>query len=210
MNLVGLGATAAVAVIIGATKFAQGAWISLVMVVVLVGVFSMIRRHYDWYERQVEADEDEIRRRGPPPRPRVERGRGEHVVVPVDAINKITMGAIDMAREISSNVAAVHLADNLDQAEEFRVRWESLMPDVPLLIIESPYRAFAGPMIAYIDSLERSEGYAPITVILPGFRAHHWWESLLHNQAIRRLRPFLDDHEGIRLLDFDYDVREPG
>jgi len=209
MNVVGLAATAAVAVIIGATKFTQGAWISLVMVVVLVGVFAMIRRHYDWYDRQVEVDDAEIRRREPPAKPLVERGRGEHVVIPVDAINRITTGAIDMAREISSNIAAVHLADNRDEAEEFRQRWDDLIPDVPLLIIESPYRAFAGPMLAYIDSLERSEGDAPITVVLPGFRAHHWWESLLHNQAIRRLRPFLDEHENVRILDFDYDVRVP-
>ncbi|MCZ6507256.1 MAG: APC family permease [Acidobacteria bacterium] len=209
MNVVGLIATAAVAVIIGATKFAQGAWISLFMVVVLVFVFSMIRRHYDWYEKQVKIDEIEVRRRAPPAKPLVERGRGEHVVVPVDAINKITTGAIDMAREISRNIAAVHLADNREEAEEFRQRWNDLIPDVPLLIIESPYRAFAGPMLAYIDSLERSEGDAPITVILPGFRAHHWWESLLHNQAIRRLRPFLDEHENVRILDFDYDVRLP-
>ncbi len=209
MNVVGLAATAAVAVVIGATKFTQGAWISLVMVVVLVGVFAMIRRHYDWYDRQVESDDAEIRRREPPAKPLVERGRGEHVVIPVDAINRITTGAIDMAREISSNIAAVHLADNREEAEEFRQRWDDLIPDVPLLIIESPYRAFAGPMLAYIDSLERSEGDAPITVVLPGFRAHHWWESLLHNQAIRRLRPFLDEHENVRILDFDYDVRVP-
>lgn len=209
MNVVGLAATAAVAIIIGATKFTQGAWISLLMVVVLVGVFAMIRRHYDWYERQVKVDEDEVRRRAPPARPLAERGRGEHVVIPVDAVNKITVGAIDMAREISANIAAVHLSDNREQAEEFRQRWDDLIPDVPLLIIESPYRAFAGPMLAYIDSLERSEGDALITVILPGFRAHHWWESLLHNQAIRRLRPFLDEHEGVRILDFDYDVRQP-
>ena len=209
LNVVGLIATAAVAVIIGATKFVQGAWISLLMVAVLVAVFAMIRRHYDWYEDQVKIDEAEIRRRAPPAKPLVERGRGEHVVVPVDAINKITIGAIDMAREISRNIAAVHLADNREQAEAFRQRWNDLMPDVPLLIIESPYRAFAGPMLAYIDSLERAEGDAPITVILPGFRAHHWWESLLHNQAIRRLRPFLAEHKNVRILDFDYDVRVP-
>jgi amino acid transporter len=209
MNGVGVIATGIVAVIIGVTKFLPGAWISLLMVVVLVGVFSMIRRHYDWYERQIKVDEDDVRRRAPPPKPLVERGRGEHVVVPVDDINKITVGAIDMAREISANITAVHLADNRDQAEEFRGRWNGLMPDVPLLIIESPYRAFAGPMIAYIDSLERTEGDAPITVVLPGFRAHHWWESILHNQAIRRLRPFLDEHESVRIVDFDYDVRHP-
>ncbi len=49
----------------------------------------------------------------------------------------------------------------------------------------------------------------PRPVILPGFRAYHWWESLLNNQAIRRARPFLDEHEHVRILDFDYDVRLP-
>jgi hypothetical protein len=63
-------------------------------------------------------------------------------------------------------------------------------------------------MIAYIESLERTEGDDAITVVLPGFKAHHWWERLLHNQAIRRLRPFLEAHEAIRVVDFDYDVRD--
>ena len=45
--------------------------------------------------------------------------------------------------------------------------------------------------------------------LLPGFLVYHWWESLLHNQAIHRLQPFLDEHENIRIVDFDYDVRLP-
>jgi hypothetical protein len=143
------------------------------------------------------------------PKPLAEAGKGEHVIIPVDDVNRITLAATDMAREISGNITAVHLADNREEAEVFRDRWEEAVPDVPLLIIESPYRAFAGPMIAYIDSLEQAGADRSITVILPGFKAHHWWESLLHNQAVRRLRPFLDEHELVRIVDFDYDVRAP-
>jgi len=210
MNLVGLVATFAVALIIGVTKFAQGAWISLLMVALLIVLFSLIRRHYDWYEQQVKLSAEELRAWVPAaPKPLAEAGKGEHVIIPVDDVNRITLAATDMAREISGNITAVHLADNREQAEVFRDRWEDAVPDVLLLIIESPYRAFAGPMIAYIDSLEQAGADRSITVILPGFKAHHWWESLLHNQAVRRLRPFLDEHELVRIVDFDYDVRAP-
>jgi amino acid transporter len=207
LNIIGLLATFAVAIIIGATKFTHGAWISLLMVVVMVGVFSLIRRHYDWYERMIHIERDDVRRSAPSPQALEERARKQHVIVPVDGINKVAIGAINLARELSSNITAVHLADDRDDAEEFREEWNTLLPDVPLLVIESPYRAFAGPMIAYMESLENTEGDDAITVILPGFTAHHWWERILHNQAIRRLRPHLEEHESIRVVDFDFDVR---
>jgi amino acid transporter len=209
INGVGAIGTTIVAVIIGATKFASGAWISILLASLLVTMFVLIRRHYDWYERQVRLSEDELRGHVPPPKPLEEAGKAEHVIVPVDDVNKITLAAIDMAREISGNITAVHLVDNREQAEDFRERWEATVPDVPLLIIESPYRAFAGPMIAYIDSLEQAGADRVITVILPGFKAHHWWEAFLHNRAVRRLRPFLEEHPAIRIVDFDYDVRGP-
>jgi len=210
MNGVGVVATGIVAVIIGATKFLPGAWISLLMVVVLVAIFTLIKRHYDWHARAVRISDDDVRASVPNAMPIQDAAAGgDHVVIPVDAINQVTMGAINVAREISSNITAVHLAEDRESAEEFRGHWAELVPDVALLIIESPYRAFAAPMLAYIDSLVRTEADRTITVILPGFKAHHWWESLLHNQAIRRLRPYLEGHNAVRVVEFDYDVRRP-
>ncbi|MEO8456257.1 MAG: hypothetical protein ABI559_00455, partial [Chloroflexota bacterium] len=74
------------------------------------------------------------------------------------------------------------------------------------LIIESPYRAFSAPMLAYIENLQKTEADGKIVVILPGFRAHHWWESLLHNRAIRRLKPYLAQFPNVRIIDYLYDV----
>ncbi|MEO6197005.1 MAG: APC family permease [Dehalococcoidia bacterium] len=204
LNFVGLVATGIVAVIIGATKFLPGAWISLVMVGVLVTLFLLIRRHYDWYERVVAISEDEASRGVPGASPR-EAAR-DHVIVPIDGLNHVSIGAIGMARAISANVTAVHLTGDLEAAELFRRQWERVAPDVPLLIIDSPYRAFAAPMMAYMELLERTEPDKRITVILPGFKAHHWWERLLHNQAVRRLRPLLEVDERVTVVDFDYDV----
>jgi hypothetical protein len=207
LNLVGLTATFVVAIIIGATKFTQGAWMALLMVAIMVLIFSLIRRHYDWYERETAVSDEDVRKTAPGAQPLEERGRPQHVIVPVDGINKVSVAAISYARTISSNITAVHLAEGREEAEEFRDRWDDLIPDVPLLIIESPYRAFAGPMVAYVESLEANESEDAITVVLPGFKARHWWEAALHNQAVRRLRPFLEEHEAVRVVDFDYDVR---
>lgn len=208
MNGIGFVATGIVAVIISVTKFVPGAWISLVMMGTLVVIFTLIKRHYDWYERTIHVDDDDVARQSVPlAMPAQDPAKREHVVIPIDGINQITLSAINVAREISSNLTAVHLAEDREEAETFRSRWEELIPDVPLLIIESPYRAFAAPMLAYIESLELSEGDEAIIVILPGFKAHHWWESILHNRAIRRLKPLLEAEVGVRVVEFDYDVR---
>jgi amino acid transporter len=204
----GVGAivTAVVAVIVGVTRFTAGAWISIVMMAGMMVLFILIRRHYDWYERLVEIDEGDLPERAPSAAPIQASGAHDHVIIPVDGINKITMAAIDYGRAISANITAVHLTDDEEAAGEFHDRWEALVPDVPLLVIESPYRAFAAPMIAFMESLERTEHEHRITVVLPAFKAHHWWESLLHNRAVRRLKPFLEDAPGVRVVEFDYDV----
>ncbi len=61
------------------------------------------------------------------------------------------------------------------------------MPGVPLVVVESPYRALTGPLIAYLDVLDQSwppDKETPITfVVIPEFVPRHWWERLLYNQS---------------------------
>jgi amino acid transporter len=201
MNAAGALVTGVVAVIIGATKFAGGAWISILIMAGLVLLFYLIYRHYRWFESaiSVEAEPAGVPAAVPVTEPR------EHVIVPVDGVNKISLGAIGMAREISSLVTAVHVTDDRNAAEKFRERWQTAVPDVPLLLIESPYRAFVAPMVAYLERLSEKETRR-ITVVLPTFVARHWWERILHNRDVLRLRPYLKDREGISVVDFPYRV----
>ena len=71
-----------------------------------------------------------------------------------------------------------------------RERWERQVPGVPLVIVESPYRALAGPLMAYLDVLDRAwppDKPEPITfVVIPEYVARHWWERILYNQSARR------------------------
>ena len=203
INGVGAIATASVAVIITTTKFTSGAWISIIAMGSLVVMFALIRRHYDWFQRRIAVDEKSLPV-GVPAAVSTEAPR-DHVVVPVDGLNEIALGAISMAREISSMVTAVHLTDDREQAEELRQKWERAVPDVPLLIVESPYRAFVAPMLAYLERLHEQERLR-ITVILPTFVPRHWWERILHNRDVLRLRRFLKNRIGVRVVDFPYQL----
>jgi hypothetical protein len=204
LNGFGAVATAVVVVIVGLTKFTEGAWISVIAMLTLFTAFALVRRHYEWFERMVHVDESALPV-GVPVAVAVEPGGPrDHVIVPVDGVNKISLGAIGIAREISSMVTAVHLTDDKEEGQALRETWNRSVPDIRLLLIESPYRQFVAPMLGYVESRASAEPNRRITVILPTFVARHWWERLLHNRDVLRLRPFLKEHEGIRVVDFPY------
>ena len=87
-------------------------------------------------------------------------------------------------------------------------RWERQLPDVPLVIVESPYRAVISPVVAYLDILDQAwppDKEAPITiVVLPEYVARHWWDRLLYNQTAKRLKAALVGREHTVIADVPY------
>lgn len=207
INGVGATATGVVAVIIAVTKFTTGAWISILMMAALMLMFSLIRRHYDDFEEEVGVEEGAAPLVVPAAAPTDRRFAQEHAVVPVDGINRVTLALVSFARELSPRVTAVHVTDEREEGERLRERWQQLVPDVPLLIIESPYRAFVAPMLAYLESLQRSGPGARTTLVLPRMVLRHWWERFLHNQDVVRLKPHVRNWPNLRVVEFPYDLR---
>lgn len=89
-----------------------------------------------------------------------------------------------------------------------RERWERQMPHVPLVIVESPYRAVISPVIAYLDVLDQAwpdSREAPVTiVVLPEYVARHWWDRVLYNQTAKRLKAALVGREHTVIADVPY------
>jgi hypothetical protein len=207
INGFGAVATAIVVIIVGLTKFTQGAWISVIAISLLLLLFILIRRHYDWFSRQVAIDPAALPIGVPAAVAVQPGGPTAHVIVPVDDINRITIGAVGLAREISPLVTAVHVNDDREKADALRERWASAVPDVPLLIIESPFRAFTAPFVAFVGQLQEGAPRTRITVIIPGFTTRHWWERPLHNRDALRLRTALRVTPAVNVVDFTYDLR---
>jgi hypothetical protein len=88
-------------------------------------------------------------------------------------------------------VTALHITDSEEEIQAMRARWAELDTDIPLVIIESPYRSLIGPLLSYIDEVDRQQPDDTITVVLPEFVARHWWEQILHNQSALRIKAAL-------------------
>ena len=199
INAFGAVLTGVVAVIVTSVKFFDGAWLVLVLIPILVAVMSFIHRQYEGQERELE-----VRDTGVLPGPH----REQRVVIPVNGINRAVVQAINFGRALTHDVRGVYVTDDLDLADLLRARWERQLPDVPLVIVESPFRAVISPFIAYLDILDQAwppGKEAPVTiVVLPEYVARHWWDRLLYNQTAKRLKAELVGREHTVIADVPY------
>ncbi len=186
MILNGLGAvtTGLVLIVSAVTKFQYGAWIVLVLIPVLIAMFLAIHRHYEG-----------VRRQEGPVMPLAPVTHHLVFLVPVARLNAVTLRALDYARSLSSAVTAVHVLEGEDpqEADHFQEEWDRLVPDrsIGLVQIESPYRSLLGPLLAYIDALDRQHPHEVLTVVVPESLPSRPWEYLLHNQSALRLKAAL-------------------
>lgn len=181
----GLGALATVAalLIIAVSKFVEGAWITIATIPLLVGVFLKIRAHYQEVARELSLHGLppglEI-----PPRPRV--------VIPISGVHRGVVDAVNFARSIAREVTAVYVELEPGSGERVRQKWEHWWPDVPLVVLPSPYRSIVGPLLDFLDETDRqhNDGQQAV-IILPEFVPAHWWHNLLHNQTAWLLKAAL-------------------
>ncbi len=179
INGVGAVTTGVVAIEVGIAKFTLGAWMVLVLIPALIAVMWGIARHY----REV-GDALTIERADTP----LPRLAVPHVVVPIARLDRSALSALAFARSISADVTALHVTDDAAEAEQLRRRWSARDDGIPLVIIESPYRALIPPLMAYLDERERADPERPITVVLAEFVPRRFWDYLLHNQTALRLK----------------------
>jgi len=186
INGIGAITTGIVAIEVAAAKLALGAWIVLILVPLLVAMMLFIERQYRSANAALAVRPDATIPR---------RRREERVVVPVPGINRAVVRAINVGRSIAPDVRAVLVSDDPLEAASIRSQWERQLPDIPLVFVESPYRALVGPLLAYLDVLDQAwppDKDAPITfVVVPEYIARSWWERILYNQSARRLRTAL-------------------
>ncbi len=177
----GLGAliTAVVALVVGTSNFLQGAWLVIVLVPILMLILFAINRHYRELDAALALDRvPEAGEVAPKP----------IVIVPIARLDRPALQAIAFANSISTEAVAVHVTNDADTADAIRDRWPIWAQSTELVVVESPYRALIGPLLAYMDALQRQAPDRPILVVLAEFVPRHWWENLLHNQTALRLK----------------------
>ena len=184
----GFGAilTGVVFFVVASEKFRDGAWMVLLFIPILIGMMMFVARQYASSARQLALRSDAAI-----PQPH----RHNRVIIPISGVNRAVVQALNVARSITTDIRAVYVSDDAVHADRVREQWAQVVPDVPLVLVESPYRALIAPVVAYLDVLDRSwpsDQEEPIDfVLIPEYVARSWWERLLYNQAAKQLRAAL-------------------
>ncbi|MEO6294264.1 MAG: APC family permease [Candidatus Limnocylindria bacterium] len=198
----GLGAvtTGVIVLIVVESKFLSGAWMVVIAIPLLVILMLAIRGHY----RSVNQGLALARI------PAGGRTAAEPIViVPIARLDEPARQAIAFANSISKEATAVHVTNESEAGDELRSRWPEWSGGAQLVIIESPYRALIGPLLAYLDVLQLQDPSRPVLVVLSELVPRHWWENLLHNQTALRLKLRLFARPNTIVADVPYHLGRP-
>ena len=194
----GLGAvcTALALGVILVAKFAEGAWITVPVLVALMALFFSVRRHYDAVAEQIGHPRPlDLSHNDPPV-----------AVVPLGGWNIVSERALRFGMRLSPDVYAVYVklpdANGKDEegekkAQDLRGQWAEQvdkpaqaagLPLPHLEVLSSPYRKVSGPLTAYLKQLKGQYPDRLIAVIIPELVETRWWDWLLHNHRATALK----------------------
>ena len=198
INATGAVATGVVLLIVLYSKVAEGAWLAILAMVVLFLVMKGIRRHYDAVAAELDVKTAE--------RPLLPSRN--HAIVLVSRLHLPTMRALAYARGTRpSSIEAVTVGTDQHDLDRLQREWSEHDIDIPLVILNSPYREMTRPVLDYIRGLRRNSPRDVVTVFIPEYVVGRWWEQLLHNQSALRLKARLLFEPGVMVTSVPWQLR---
>jgi amino acid transporter len=189
VNGLGAVATGITTLVVLVAKFAAGAWITALLVVVMILFMRTVKRHYVGIDRETALD-----------RPIVPAEVTQPIVIlPIDRWSRISEKALCFALGMSNDIRCLHV-QTADTPDEICRDWEKDVAAplraagkcVPKLeILQSPYRYVITPVVDYVLAVERESSFHKVCVLIPELVVCHWWENLLHNRRADMLKVIL-------------------
>src|SRR6266542_887144 len=175
VNGIGAVVNGIVLLTLAVTKFIEGAWIVVVIIPLLVGVFLAVHWHYE--DVAVELSLDGLE--GPP--------EFQHtVLVLIGDVHRGVVRAVQYAKTLAApaaHVRAVYVEANPAGTAKLEEKWGKWGLGVPLVVLASPYRSLLRPLLDYIDQIQSRGDDQMVTIVLPEFLPRRWWQHVLHNQT---------------------------
>ena len=189
VNGVGAVATGVTTLVVLVTKFTSGAWVTAILIPVLILLMHSIKRHYTRVQREMK-DMTPLN---------LNNMEEPLVVIPMAGWNRITEKALRFGMLLSHEIKVVHVhseeeGHGIDEEWEAKILTpirEKNMTEPLLVTIPSNFRFIISPLMDYILRLEAENPGRKVAVLLPELVVRHWWENLLHNQRVQLLKLFL-------------------
>jgi amino acid transporter len=190
---VGSVITAGVTGVLLYTKWEERAYIIVVAITALLFLFYKIRKYYDYLAREFEvAPEDTI------------ETVQSTVLLLVPRLHRGTLRAIAYAKSMAKDCRALHVTLDPKSASSLRDFWISHGIDIPLVVLESPYRSLVEPVTEYIDQAISEEPNAMITVIVPQGVPPKWYQAVLHSNLAVSLKMALSNRKNVVITNVRY------
>ena len=190
INAVGAVSTGLVLLVVLVTKFAEGAWIVLLLIPALFWLFVRVQRHYAAVREQTDCTAPLA----------VADLRPPVVVVVTRRWSTVTRNALHFAMSMSGEVIAVHVAADAEEGRHLAAKWHRYVeaplaggPHAPprLVFVDSPYRLFLDPLFDTLDRIGEAHPGRLLAVVVPELAGGHWYDYFLHNQRSTALKAAL-------------------
>ncbi len=189
VNGIGAVATGVTTIIVLASKFLSGAWVTAILIPFLIVIMYSVKRHYS----RVKGEMSEMTPLN------VDNLEEPIVVIPMAGWNRVSEKAMRFGLLMSKEIKVVHVHSE-DEGHGIEDEWvEKILnpikskglPEPELITINSNFRFIISPLMTYILGIEADHPGRKVAVLLPELVVRHWWENLLHNQRVSLLKLFL-------------------
>ncbi len=190
VNGVGALATGVTLVVVLVAKFAEGAWVMLLLIPALLIVFGAVRQHYHTVAREIENPLSlDVSNLQPPV-----------IIVPMKEWNKMSQKGLRFALKVSPDIFVVQIRAGDKAEDDLERRWAmyveqptraARLPTPQLVTLSSPYRYVFNPLLDYILQMKRQYPDRQIAVLIPELVAYRWYQHLLHNKRAGILKALL-------------------
>ena len=186
VNGIGAVATGITLLVVLVAKFAAGAWVTALLIPLMILLMVMVRRHYTRVA-VLTTDNEPLNTACLSPL---------FAILPIDSWNQITDMGLRFAMSLSHEVQVVHIEVG-EEKDCITHVWQRNVVDplkaaglpVPeLVILRSPYRTVITPLVDHVLRMENKHKDRQIAVVVPELVVRHWWENLLHNQRAQVLK----------------------
>ena len=196
INGIGALATATATGIIASTKFMHGAWIVVLLLPLLILMFQAIHSHYIATSAQVALARDA----------RPARPRRSLTLIPIGAVNRAVLQAVDYARSQGGDVRALLVDVNREETAVTETRWAQWGCGVNLVVVPALHHSVVRTLIAYIEEHLEKDTDCWITVVVPEILPARWWQNLLHSQRALLLKASLLFKDRVVLTDVPFQL----
>ncbi len=178
INGVGCLITGVVTIVVGVTKFVEGAWISMVLIVLLTLLMLSISRHYARVRSDMTITAEQFRAHVRPD------SATTKIILPIKTVNRAFLKCLNYALGMGGAIEVFHVSTDIRRTAALKAKYRRLGLNIPLVVEYTDYRNVNEVLLHHVDQEHQllEEGQS-LTVIIPQLIVRHWWQNILHNQT---------------------------